>query len=207
MATLIRPRRLPNPTSIGGESIRPMQNDLVRRAQRGDRVAFRSARARAAERALRVGQADRPGHGPRRGRRPGRPARGWRDLRGLREPDRLDAWLHRLLVRACHRAAQKHRRLRIAELPIAFDHDAVAPNDIEWVLTRSDLDRAFGHLPLHHRTILVLAYYADLSTVDVAAALNIPVGTVKSRLSRATAAFRAAVAAEERGAQRRGGIA
>ena len=124
----------------------------------------------------------------------------WRDLRGLRDPDRFDAWLHRLLVRACYRAAQKHRRLRIAELPIAFDHDAPAPDDIDPVETRSDLDRAFGHLAVDHRTILVLAYYADLPMADVATALNIPLGTVKSRLSRATTAFRAALAAEERAA-------
>jgi len=122
----------------------------------------------------------------------------WRDLRGLRDPDRLDAWLHRLLVRACHRAASKRRRLRVAEVPIVFDHDARAPDDFDPIVTRADLDRAFAHLALHHRTILVLSSYADLSTVDVATALDLPVGTVKSRLSRAVSAFRAAAAAEER---------
>jgi DNA-directed RNA polymerase specialized sigma24 family protein len=44
----------------------------------------------------------------------------------------------------------------------------------------------------------VLAYYADLSLVDVSAALGIPIGTTKSRLNRATSAVRAALDAEER---------
>jgi DNA-directed RNA polymerase specialized sigma24 family protein len=34
----------------------------------------------------------------------------WRDLSALRDPDRFDAWLHRLLVRACYREARRGRR-------------------------------------------------------------------------------------------------
>jgi RNA polymerase sigma-70 factor (ECF subfamily) len=128
----------------------------------------------------------------------------WRDLRGLRDPDRLDAWLHRLLVRACQRAARSERRKRMAEVPLAFDHDAPAPNDLDPVVVRSDLDRAFARVAADHRTILVLAYYADLPIADVATALDIPIGTVKSRLSRATNAFRAAIAADERAATQPG---
>jgi hypothetical protein len=47
----------------------------------------------------------------------------WRDLPGLRDPDRLDAWLHGLLVRSCYRLAERERRRRIIEIPLAFDHD------------------------------------------------------------------------------------
>src|SRR5258708_1796211 len=39
----------------------------------------------------------------------------WTDIRGLRDPDRFAAWLHRLLVRHCYRAAAAHRNLRTVE--------------------------------------------------------------------------------------------
>jgi len=126
----------------------------------------------------------------------------WRDIRGLRDPDRLDAWLHRLLVRSCYRAARRHHRRRVVEIPLAFDHDTPVPDGLVSIGVRDQLERAFARLPTDHRTILVLAYYADLSLADVSVALGIPLGTTKSRLHRATDALRAALAADERsGAQ------
>ena len=122
----------------------------------------------------------------------------WRDIRGLRDPERLDAWLHRLVVRACYRASRRDRRRRMVELPLAYDHDAPAPEGVDHVVTRDALERAFARIPIDQRTILVLAYYADLSLADVAVALDLPLGTAKSRLHRATGAFRAALAADDR---------
>src|SRR5258705_6047117 len=40
----------------------------------------------------------------------------WIDLRALRDPDRFDAWIHRLLVRACYRAARKNRTREVVEI-------------------------------------------------------------------------------------------
>ena len=47
----------------------------------------------------------------------------WCDLRGLRDPDRFDAWLHRLLVRTCYRAARRRRDREIVELKVAFSRE------------------------------------------------------------------------------------
>ncbi len=66
---------------------------------------------------------------------------------------------------------------------------------------RDEIERAFRRLSDEQRTILALVYYADLALADVAIALDIPLGTVKSRLNRATAALRAALAAEARAPQ------
>lgn len=41
----------------------------------------------------------------------------WRDLRGLRDPDRFDAWLHRVVVRECIDQAKRERR-RVANLRV-----------------------------------------------------------------------------------------
>ncbi|MEO8273162.1 MAG: RNA polymerase sigma factor [Chloroflexota bacterium] len=128
--------------------------------------------------------------------------RAWRDIRGLRDPSRLDAWLHRLLVRACYRVARTHRRRIVVEVPLAFESDfAATGRELDGVVDRDDLERAFGRMSPEHRTIVVLAYYADLPLADVAVALEIPLGTAKSRLNRATSAFRAAAAADARSAR------
>jgi RNA polymerase sigma-70 factor (ECF subfamily) len=180
------------------EGIRPMQHELVRRAQEGDHEAFGAlvhgaiARLFASARLI-LRDPDLAEDAVQDAL-----VEAWRDLRGLRDPDRLDAWLHRLLVRSCYRAARRKRRRHIIEIPLAFDHDTPIPDGLEGVGVRDQLERAFARLPADHRTILVLAHYADLSLADVSVALGIPVGTTKSRLSRASNALRAALAADER---------
>jgi RNA polymerase sigma-70 factor (ECF subfamily) len=123
----------------------------------------------------------------------------WRDIRGLRDPDRLDAWLHRLLVRACHRQLSRERRRRVAELELDDDISGPALSDGSGALAdRDEIERAFRRLTDDQRTILALVYFADLSLTDVAAALSVPVGTAKSRLHRSIDSLRAALAADGR---------
>jgi RNA polymerase sigma factor (sigma-70 family) len=175
-----------------------MQHELVRRAQQGDREAFGAlvhgaiARLYASARLI-VRDTELAEDAVQDAL-----VEAWRDIRGLRDPDRLDAWLHRLLVRSCYRAARRNRRQHVTEIPLAFDHDAPAADAIDAIGTRDQLERAFARIAVDHRTILVLAYYADLPLADISLALGIPVGTTKSRLSRATSAVRAALAADER---------
>jgi RNA polymerase sigma-70 factor (ECF subfamily) len=177
-----------------------MQDELVRRAQQGDHEAFGAlvhgalARLYATARLI-LRDADRAEDAVQDAL-----IEAWRDIRGLRDPDRLDAWLHRLLVRSCYRAAKRDRTRQVVEIPLAFDHDAPVGDGFASIGVRDELERAFGRLPADHRTILVLAYYADLSLADVSVALGIPLGTTKSRLHRATDALRAALAADERAA-------
>ena len=52
----------------------------------------------------------------------------WRDIAGLRDPDRFEAWLRRLLVRACYREARKDRARRLVEVHVpAFDRGCRTP--------------------------------------------------------------------------------
>ena len=123
----------------------------------------------------------------------------WRDIRGLRDPDRLDAWLHRLLVRACHRQLSHDRRRRVFELELDLEAAmAASPDGSHALADRDEMERAFRRLTSEQRTILALVFFADLSLADAAAALGIPTGTVKSRLHRSMAALRAALAADQR---------
>ena len=121
----------------------------------------------------------------------------WRDLSALRDPDRFDAWLHRLLVRACYREARRGRRRWAIEMEIR-PSEGSEPDPALDVADRDQLERGFRRLDADQRTVIVLHYYLGLSLDEVADALGIPPGTVRSRLHRATQAMRAALDADTR---------
>ena len=121
----------------------------------------------------------------------------WRDLSALRDPDRFDAWLHRLLVRACYREARRGRRRSMVELeagqgPIVERDPAIDLAD------RDELERGFARLDGDQRTVLVLHHFLGLTLDEVAIAMAVPPGTARSRLHRATRAMRAALEADAR---------
>ena len=121
----------------------------------------------------------------------------WRDLSSLRDPDRFGAWLHRLLVRACYREAGRGRRRSRMEVHVEAI-DVGEPDRSRAIADRDQLERAFRHLDEAQRSILVLHFYGGLPLTEVADALRLPVGTVKSRLHRAMQAMRADLDSEAR---------
>ncbi len=121
----------------------------------------------------------------------------WRELRTLRDPDRFEPWLHRILTHECYAAA---RRRRMWSAPLLILH-ADGPRDTGDILTihdRDELERAFRRLTIEQRAVLVFHHYLGLSQAEVAERLAIPLGTVKSRLHHATAAMRASIDADSR---------
>jgi RNA polymerase sigma-70 factor (ECF subfamily) len=124
--------------------------------------------------------------------------RAWLDLRGLRDPERFEAWLHRILVRSCYRAARTHRRRDVVEITIGADDGPTVPDGAHDVDTRDQIERAFRRLSPEHRAVLVLHHYLGLTQVETADRLDIPLGTMQSRLDRATRLMRAALDADAR---------
>ena len=124
--------------------------------------------------------------------------RAWLDVRGLRDPDRFDAWLYRLLLRACYGAARRHRTRAVVEIDLSSLAEPGIPDAQRSVAVRDQLDRGFRRLSTDHRAVIVLVHYLGFSLADAAEAIGVPLGTVQSRLSRATAAMRAAIEADER---------
>lgn len=121
----------------------------------------------------------------------------WRELPRLRDRDRFDAWLHRLLVNACYAESRRARRwnTQIRVLPV----NAVAgPDDILTVAHRDQLDRGFRRLPIEQRAVFIFHHWLGLSLPEVAEHLGVPLGTVKSRLHYATSSLRAALEADAR---------
>jgi RNA polymerase sigma-70 factor (ECF subfamily) len=76
--------------------------------------------------------------------------------------------------------------------------DHAADDRFDRVDDRDQLERGFRRLPIDQRAVIVLYHYLDLSIEDVASALAIPPGTVRSRLHRATQSLRAALEADAR---------
>lgn len=127
--------------------------------------------------------------------------RAWRDLRSLREPERFDAWLRRVVVNACRDESRRGRR-READVRLLPEHDGVTMDGASRLADRDELDRGLAGLSTDHRATLVLHYYLGLPLTDIADALAIPLGTAKSRLHHAREALREAI---ESGAQRGAG--
>jgi RNA polymerase sigma-70 factor (ECF subfamily) len=114
--------------------------------------------------------------------------RAWKRLPTLRDASRFDAWVRRIVMHAAIDAAR--RRRPTLELGGEIE-DAGTAGDLE---ARSVIGDGFGQLPPAHRAVLVLRYYLDLTVPEIAATLEIPEGTAKSRLHHATRGLRAALA-------------
>jgi RNA polymerase sigma-70 factor (ECF subfamily) len=177
-----------------------VNRELVERARGGDREAF-SALVDGSARRL-VGTAGLILRDAGRGEDAAQEAliRAWRDLPSLRDVDRFDAWLYRLLVRACQDQLRRSRR----EIPTAEllpSHVSLTEDAADALADRDEIDRGLSRLSRDQRTVVVLRYYGGLSDREVGEAIGLPVGTVKSRLNRALAAMRAELDADARGAR------
>jgi len=117
----------------------------------------------------------------------------WRNLRGLRQPDRFEAWLYRLLVNACRDQSRRARR-RPVEVSDEDRDLASAADDYASLAEHDALERAFLTLSADHRIALVLVHYVGYSAPEVAAILGVPIGTVYSRIHYGARAMREALA-------------
>src|SRR5262245_47248640 len=108
----------------------------------------------------------------------------WRQLSSLRDPGAFDAWLTRILVNRCRRGVRRRGVRRLHEVPVdaASDLASAARDD---VVERNALERAFDRLSLDGWTLPVRHHLDGRPLASVAEVLGIPVGTAKSRLSKA----------------------
>jgi RNA polymerase sigma-70 factor (ECF subfamily) len=171
--------------------------DLIGRAQRGDEEAFASLAVACGDRLHRV--AYRILRDTSRAEDATQQAllAIWRDLPQLRDPGRFDAWSYRLLVRACVTEGGRSNRwmpnLRLVTADEPHEMDGTSR-----VHDRDQLERGFRRLSVDHRAVVVLHHYLDLPLNEVAEALGVPVGTVRSRLLYAMRGLRAAIEADAR---------
>ena len=177
----------------------PAQRALVDAAKHGDQDAFAAIATDAADRLYAV--AFRILRDPELAHDATQQAllNAWRDLRTLRDPDRLDPWLYRLVVRACYAEARQRRRtMGLTSLAVIR---SVLEQPIAQVDDHDQLERGFRRLSPEQRTVVVLHFYLDLPLIEVAGIMGIPDGTVRSRLHYAISTLRAALEADGRPAQ------
>src|SRR5919106_400668 len=116
----------------------------------------------------------------------------WRNLPRLRDPDRFEAWIYRLLVNACYAEGRRERRQRGNLRLLPHDEPMVA-DSASSIANRDQLDHAFRRLSVEHRTVVVLVHYLGQSHAEAAKTMGTPVGTARSRLHYALEHLRAAI--------------
>ena len=171
-----------------------MDRELVERARTGDHDAFEVLAAGIVDHLYGVARlilrdADRAEDAAQEAL-----VRCWRDLPSLREVDRFDAWLGRLLMHAINDEFRRGSRFKAQIVVLAREPATVDTSGA--TADRELLDRGFARLSLEHRSVVVLRLHLGLSIEETATTLGIPVGTAKSRLHYATEALRRALEAD-----------
>jgi RNA polymerase sigma factor (sigma-70 family) len=176
-----------------------MDRGLVERAIAGDHDAFAALARASADRLYAVARLIL--RDPERAQDATQEAlvAAWRDLSALRDPDKFEGWLHRVLVHACYREARRERRRREVEIG-ELELEGARQDDVSMLAERDALERGFRKLDPQHRAVLVLHHYAGYSVPEIAELIDLPQGTVKSRLHRGARAMRVALGLPEPGA-------
>ncbi|MFL5750030.1 MAG: RNA polymerase sigma factor [Chloroflexota bacterium] len=171
------------------------QRELVDRARRGDHDAFAALAGASVARLDAAARLILRDHELARDAVQEGFIRAWKSLPALRDPDRFEAWLRRLVVRSCFDTLRRRGRSPVEVELSPFDSPAVA-DETSLIADREVLDVALRRLTPGLRAVVVLHYYLGLTLPEVAASLGIPTGTAKSRLNRSLAAMRASIAVE-----------
>jgi RNA polymerase sigma-70 factor, ECF subfamily len=182
-----------------------LDRDLVEQAQHGDREAFAILARTHADRLMAIAHRILRDVGRAEDAVQQALVIAWRELPGLRDPDRFDAWLQRLLVNASYAEAHRSRAWKANVRVLPIDGPA-GPDESVSLDNRDRLERGFRRLPPEQRAILVLTHYLGLAPTEIAERLGIPVGTARSRLHYAHRAMRAAIEADERPVAVAGGL-
>ncbi len=177
-----------------------MEPSLVARACAGDVDAFERLVRERADRVVRLAMAIVADETEARDVAQEAFITAWRQLADLRDPDRFEAWLTRIVVNKARMALRTRRRRRVREIPTAELTTTVAEGR---TTDRPDDDAgrlagALDALEPDRRAILALHHLEGWSVAEIAATLEIPVGTAKSRLFAARRALERALAEGDR---------
>jgi RNA polymerase sigma-70 factor (ECF subfamily) len=117
-----------------------------------------------------------------------------RKLSTFRGDSAFTTWLHRVAVNACYDSLRRKRRRPLLQIVRDEDDERLetslpAPDHADQVVFSVDVARALQEVPEEFRVVLVMADVQDLPYDEIAAVLEIPVGTVKSRVFRGRAAL------------------
>jgi RNA polymerase sigma-70 factor (ECF subfamily) len=184
--------RVRRDTRIGPE----IDRSLIDRARNGDLDAFESIVRARMDAVYRLTSAILGNEADARDAAQETFVAAWHGMRTLREPERFEAWLQRVAVNSARQTHRSRSRRRVREIPsstvvaLADRAAGAEPNDA------AILDAALGRLPIEQRAILVLHHLEGRPLAEIAAILEVPAGTAKSRLFAARVALAAAITAD-----------
>ena len=174
-----------------------MANDLIERAQRKDKEAFTALVHRYADRLYAVAYRILRDTSRAEDAVQQTFLIAWRELPKLRDPERFDGWLFTLLVNAC-RSEIRHVGRWQPGLRVVTESDRQIDDAQRTIAQRDELERAFRQLSTEQRAVIVLHHYMGLSGDEIGRILDLPPGTVRSRLHYARQLMRAAIEADSR---------
>jgi RNA polymerase sigma-70 factor (ECF subfamily) len=169
-----------------------VDRDLVERARRGDREAFAVLVHQVSDSLYAVAFRILRDTGLAEDALQNALVLAWRRLPRLRDPDRFEAWIHRILVHACYDESQRAKSW-VATVRVLPMNGLATPDASDALANRDELERAFRRLSVEQRAVFVLHHYLGLPLVEVAELLEIPAGTARSRLHYAIAELRDAL--------------
>jgi len=175
---------------------------LIERARQGDEAAFDELIRPRLDRLLRLAISITANESDGRDVVQEACVQAWRHLPRLRDTERFDAWLSRIVVNGCRSTLRGRRRRAVREISIDAPAAAEPTSSGATVgdqLSRADtIRRAFARLDPDKRSILVLHHVEGQSVADIAHALQVPSGTVMWRLHAARRALERALEVESR---------
>ncbi|WP_270790156.1 RNA polymerase sigma factor [Enterococcus diestrammenae] len=98
----------------------------------------------------------------------------YRDIKKLKSPKYFNTWIYKILVNNCKKYLEKNNKLAYEE------HD----QSVNYLADKLELNELIGEIADTYKIPLILFYYNDLSLNEITEILDLPIGTVKSRLSR-----------------------
>jgi RNA polymerase sigma-70 factor (ECF subfamily) len=112
----------------------------------------------------------------------------WRNWSSLRQSESFGPWFDRIVVNVCRDRMRRHRTLRMVELEAAGEVES--PDRFASMFERDAVAVAVARLGPDQRIVIALRFWRDLTLEQVAATLDVPLGTAKSRLHYALRALR-----------------
>lgn len=161
-----------------------MDHELLLRVRAGDRMAFDVLVAEKAQPLYRTALAILGNEADARDAAQSALVAVWRGIGGLRDLDRFEAWLGRIVVNHCRSVLRRRIRVREVSLDEASDQPITSDRD-----DATAFDEAFARLSVDQRAILVLHHLEGYGVNEIAARIGVPAGTMKWRLSRARKAL------------------
>lgn len=105
----------------------------------------------------------------------------YKNLKSLREPQYFSSWIIKILINKSYDIIRKNKKIKYLNEKMQIEEETY----YDIYSSESELENVLTQLEENLRLVVVLYYYDDLSVADISKILNIPEGTVKSRLSRA----------------------